>query len=128
MSDELTSAYAVIREAADSDLPAFQRLDRLRGIRRELEGALADTSAAIEVAEAAYQGEQVNLGLAVVALRERATTGENLLASGSVTEDELAESGILSHADLDALQEENLLEAVAQEWLDSGKLVLDTAA
>lgn len=128
MSETLTNAYAVIREAADSELPAFQRLDRLREVRRELEGAVADTSAAIEVAEAAYADDQVNLALAVVTLRSRATNGERMLAEGTATEDELAESGLLLHPDLDALEQENLLEAVAQEWLDQGKIVLEPAA
>lgn len=121
MSD-FDGVISVIREAADSDLPAFQRRDRLHAIRDEL--AVMINTVEQEIAEATEQGqaEDAMRALAVTALRERASISEALLAEGDVTAADLAEAGVLNHYELDALEEEGLLEATAQELLDSGKI------
>jgi hypothetical protein len=125
MTDSLTAARAIIREAAEAaDLPASQRLDRLAALKRDLEEALTEVAEAMADAEAEAAPDDLDVGMAVLALRSRASTTAELVTAGQMTEAQLAESGVLTHDDLDAMDEEGLLEAAAEEMLRAGKLVL----
>ena len=125
MTDTLTAARTAIREAADSELPPFQRVALLGEVKRELEEALSDVDEAIEEAEAARQEDSIEVGLAVLKLRSMATSTEAMLTSGEMTEAEAQDAGLLTHADLDAMEEAGLMEAAANEMMEAGALVPD---
>lgn len=122
MSDPLNEIRESIQETAEADLPAFQRLQRLRAMRAELAAAVEHTDAAIGVVQEARDAERVGLDLVILALRERAETSEGLIADGVMSEAEVSAAGILSNAELDELDEEGLLEATARELIDAGTL------
>lgn len=126
MTDTLTEVRASLQEAADaSEVPAYQRLQRLRAIRAELAEALEAADEFIDESEVAREGLEVETALGVLSLRQRATISESMLTAGTVTAEQLAEAGVLDHSDLDALDEEGLLEGVARELIDAGRIEVD---
>lgn len=122
MSDGLDQIRERITEATDESLPSFQRVDRLRAVRSDMLAAMEEVDEAIEVAEAQRYADHLPIEMAVMALRERATTNARLLAEGVLMEDEVA--GIPDHAELDRLAEEGLLEPLAQGLVDTGRVNL----
>lgn len=122
MSDPLQEMREMIQETAVAEIPAFQRSARLRAMRDELKVAVEEAEGALTAVEAARDDERAGLQVAISALRDRATLSESLIADGVATEQEIAESGVLSNSDLDELDEEGLLEATVQELIDRGAL------
>lgn len=115
-----------ISEAATAEgIERSDRIARLRDMRSELTEAIEDVDAKIAEVEAAEEADTINTTLAVSMLREAADVRDELVASGTVPESEMEESGVWSHAELDGMQEEGILEAAARELVAAGKLVLD---
>lgn len=125
MSETLDTAREAIREAAEADVPAFQRVERLQEIGRELRDAAVEVDEAIREAEAAREDDQLDVGLAVMYLRQRATLTDELVDAGQITEADAVSSGVLRHDDLDAMEDAGLLDAAAHEMVAAG--VLSTA-
>lgn len=124
MSDGLDQVRERIIEATDESLPSFQRVERLHAVRSDMMAAMEEVDEAIEVAEAQRYADHLPIEMAVMALRERATTTERLLAEGLLLSEEVAGAGILDHAELDRLAEEGLLEPLAQGLVDTGRVNL----
>lgn len=116
-----------IAEAATAEgIERSDRIARLRDMRDELTEAVDDVDAKIAEVEAEEQADAVNTTLAVSMLREAADVRDELIANETVTEGELDESGVWSHAELDSMAEEGILETAARELVAAGKLVLPT--
>jgi hypothetical protein len=101
------------------------RLARLRDMRDELTEALDEVDTRIADVEALVEDADVDVTLAVSRLRATATIRDELIEAGTITEAEADEDGVFSHADLDAMEREGLLESAARELVTSGKLALD---
>lgn len=114
-----------IQETADADISYLQRLTRLRAIEQELVEATAEVEKAILDTQKAASAEMEHLQMAAIAVRERATTTERLLAEGTLDQADVDESGLQTHADLDRLEDEGLFDATVQQLVDEGVLGLD---
>lgn len=113
-----------IEEAStEQGLARDERLARLRSIREDLSEAIDDVDARIEDVEASTD-EQVDVTLAISRLRESADIRDELIEAGTISTEEADEDGVLSNADLDAMQQEGILEAAALELVAAGKLKL----
>lgn len=129
MTETLDDLKDELEEAAtDESLSAADRLARLREIREELVEATSEADRHIKEAEAAENAGAVGAALAVAALRERASLHDELIEQGVLTEADFEAHGVLTHAQLDAMDEEGLLEAAALELVASGKLVVEAPA
>lgn len=115
-----------VEEASTAQgLARDERLARLRSIREDLAEALDDVDARIADVEASStEEEQVDVVLAISRLREAADIRDELIEAGTINAEEADDDGVLSNADLDAMQEEGILEAAALELVAAGKLVL----
>lgn len=100
-----------------------ERLARLRSIREDLAEALDDVDARIADVEASTDG-QVDVTLAISRLRESADIRDELIEAGTISAQEADEDGVLSNDELNAMQEEGILEAAALELVAAGKLKL----
>lgn len=114
-----------IEEAStEPGLERADRLARLRSIRDDLAEALDDVDARIADVESAPLEETIDVTRAVSALREQADIRDELIEAGTITAQEADDDGVLSNAELDAMQEEGILEAAALELVAAGKLKL----
>jgi polyhydroxyalkanoate synthesis regulator phasin len=113
-----------IEEASTQQgLARDERLSRLRSIREDLAEAIDDVDARIADVEASTDG-QVDVTLAISRLRESADIRDELIEKGTISAEEADEDGVLSNDELDAMQEEGILEAAALELVAAGKLTL----
>lgn len=120
----LDDLMAEIEEAStEQGLARDERLARLRSIREDLAEAIDDVDARIEDVEASTDG-QVDVTLAISRLRESADIRDELIEAGTISAEEADDDGVLSNADLDAMQQEGILEAAALELVAAGKLKL----
>lgn len=122
MAETQAAALAAITDIMEADIPASQRRDQLLAIQVDLDAASAELAEALEVVEAQRDDGKTETEMAIMALRARATQSAELLDSGAVGEEDLAEVGVLSHSDLDDLEEEGLLETAALQMIEAGTL------
>lgn len=125
MSDPLNEMRERIQETAEADVPAFQRIQRIEAMCEQLMLAHDEGQAALGTLREAQAAERQGIELAILAVRDRATTSDTLITEGLSTAEEIAEAGVLTHGDLDELESEGLLEATVQELIDRGELGLD---
>lgn len=122
--EALDTLMTEIEEAStEQGVARDERLARLRSIREDLSEALDDVDARIADVEASTDG-QVDVTLAISRLREAADIRDELIEAGTISAEEADEDGVLSNEDLDAMQEEGILEAAALELVAAGKLKL----
>lgn len=120
MAETQAAASAAIMDIMEADIAAVERRNQLLAIQAELDAAAAEVSEALEAVEEARAADHTEVELAIMALRSRATRSEEMLDAGETTREELAEAGLLSHSDLDDLEEEGLLETAALQMLGAG--------
>lgn len=120
---------AEIEEATSEDVPLDDRVALLESIREELTSTLDIVNE--KLAEAAANPDErrpSDIEFAISHLRDRAEVAQEQLDAGNVTEAELTEAGIFTTRELDALEEEELLETAAQELIEAGKIELPDEA
>lgn len=88
---------------------AADRAARLRGVKGQLQDLLGQADRYIADVGKAAQSELSNAARAVLQARARADLREGMIESGH-SEEVLDAEGMLSHAELDRLSEEGLLE------------------
>lgn len=125
MAETQAAALAAITDIMEADIVASQRRDHLLAIQAELDATAAEIAEALEVVEVQRDDGRTETEMAVMALRARATQSAEMLESGDASQEDMAEAGVLSHSDLDDLEEEGLLEVAALQMVEAGTLAVE---
>lgn len=99
------------RIAQDGNLDSTARQGKLRHLHEQVTGLLGELTSLLGDAELREEASASVSARARLRARSNADIREQLLARGQGSEAELDAMGYVSHAELDRLEEENLLEA-----------------